>query len=300
MYRENRRLDAPELDAFHRHVEVRSKSLRVGWHVGRNVASDYALVQRAIPFLRRMSRPQLSIVLEGHGRFDEEDRHVWVEAGSIVASDQRLGGTEAYAGATSSILILEWDPIWMGAPLEGGVQLVRLDARDRARLGAVAAGLESATPARATAKLVELVRSLGIALEPVDERELLDVASEHDQRLGTAISKELSRLDAHPSIEDVVDCVGWSSRHVNRRFATLAGTYGLPFESWRTLLHFTRIFAATRLLSAGATTERVARRTGFRSPTALCHAFAKAQLPSPGVLARSARCDVLDTWTAFG
>jgi transcriptional regulator GlxA family with amidase domain len=69
---------------------------------------------------------------------------------------------------------------------------------------------------------------------------------------------------------------------------------------WRGALHHMRLAHALRLISApGATTELVARHTGFRSPTALCHAFAKGGLPSPGVLARAARKDALESWTAF-
>jgi hypothetical protein len=63
-------------------------------------------------------------------------------------------------------------------------------------------------------------------------------------------------------------------------------------------LHHTRVLQALRLLAApGATTETVARLTGFRAPTALCHTFAAGGLPSPGVLARAATRDVLDRWT---
>ena len=73
--------------------------------------------------------------------------------------------------------------------------------------------------------------------------------------------------------------------------------YALLWGHWRSALHQARVLSALRLLSApGATTERVAKLAGFRSPSALCHTFAVAGLPSPGALAREARRDPLVTW----
>jgi len=95
--------------------------------------------------------------------------------------------------------------------------------------------------------------------------------------------------------------LGSNARTVHRRIERIAERYVLPWSHWRSALHHTRIVQAIRWLGApGATTELVARLTGFRSPTALCHAFAAAGLPSPGTLARAARRGPLEAWAPSG
>jgi AraC-like DNA-binding protein len=300
VFREHRRFEAPELDVLSHAVEARTTGLRVAWQVGRNIASDYALLERAMPFVHRMTRSCLTVVLEGSGRFDEAGARAWLDPGSMVVSSQREGGLEAYAGAATSMLVLEWDARVMGAAAVGRFRETRLRSRDRERLSALALALAGNEPERATLAILDVLRSIGLPFGRPSEADLADVTTASERRLSLAIGAQLSQLETHPSLEDVVGELGWTTRHINRRFAALARTYGLPWDHWRAILHQTRLLTAFRLLSApGATTELVARRTGFRSATALCHAFTKGGLPSPGVLARAARVDVLDAWSEF-
>jgi hypothetical protein len=291
------RLDAPELDAHHVQLDVRTATLRVGLQRGKNVASDYALLQRASPFLHRLSRPALTILLEGDGRFEEGARRAWLRPGDVALSDQARGGTEAYAGATCRWLVLDWDPTTMGAKLDGDFRVERLSARDRARLDRAAVALEGPDPATAVAAIVDVLRGWGLPFE----RPRADVGAlpdPDDHRLLSVVGDQLSHLRAHPALDDVTERLGWNLRRVNRRVISLADDYHLPWGRWRDALHHTRVLQALRLLAApGATTETVARLTGFRAPTALCHTFAAGGLPSPGVLARAATRDVLDRWT---
>ncbi len=264
------------------------------------MATDWALVERASPFVGALpGKTSVSIVLEGHGRFEENARRDWLSIGSIVASNQAQLGTEAYAGERTSVLVIEWHPEPYGAPAKGRFDHQRLSVRDLERARLASAGLDGPDPTSAVLELVDVLRANGLPLERFERGDLAPTTAD-EQRLARAIDAGLSRLEAFPSIEDVADELGWTTRHVNRRYGELAATLGMTASTWRGLLHHMRLVTAFRLLSVPtATTELVARRTGFRSPSALCHAFAKAGLPSPGVLARAAQRDVLDAWTAF-
>ncbi len=297
MLREVRRLDAPELHAFHEAVEVRTPYLRVGVHRGQGVASDFGVLERAMPFVHRMSRPCLTLLLEGHGRFDEGGRRLRIEPGDLAVSDQRRGGTEAYAGAFSRWIVMDWDPCIVGAPHAGALDLLRLSPLDRARLGAAAREIGSPRSAEASAEIVRVLRSVGLGFERIAPRALDQAPPLAEQELARVFGAQLSNLRAHPAFEDVVSELGWNKRLVHRRLAAIADRYALPWEHWRSALHHQRLASALRLLSApGATTELVSELTGFRAPSALCHAFAKAGLPSPGTFAQSARKNVIEAW----
>lgn len=298
MFRVLTRFEVAELQARHRSMEARAEGLRIGYHRGENVSTDYGLLDRAVG-LTPQSRSAITILLEGEGRFEERRARAWLTPGTLAISDQRARGTEAFAGPVSSYLVLEWDPRIHGAAAPSEFRTSRLDARDLERLRRLALDLEGPDPTSATLSVLAILRANGLPLAPVAAGDLADRTTAADRALTAAVQTRLSRLEAHPALEDVVADLGWTSRHVNRRLGALAKTYGVPWEHWRKSLHLARMLAALRLLSVGATTELVSRKTGFRSPAALCHAFAKAGLPSPGVLARAARSEVLDAWTRF-
>jgi AraC-like DNA-binding protein len=289
--------DVAEVAARHRSVEARAPGLRVAWLRGENVSTDYGLLNRTAPFSGALKRAAITVVLEGDGRFEERSARTYLRPGEMVVSDQRARGTEAFVGSVSSYFSLEWDPTTLGAPVGPSFALGRLPALDVARLRELAPQLAGPEPARVTLQIMALLRAAGLPLATVDEGYLADRTSEADRRLSAIVAKHLGNLEQHPAIEDVTAEIGWTARHVNRRLAALAQQYAFPWEHWRASLHHARMLAALRLASVGAPTEMIARKTGFRSPTALCHAFAKAGLPSPGVLARAAKRDVLDRWS---
>jgi AraC-like DNA-binding protein len=296
-----RRYAAPELDALHEAVDVRVPFLRVSFYRSHNVAVDYALLQQASPFLHRLRRPQLAILLAGSGRFEEGGRRAWLRGGQVVAADESKGSTEAYAGADCACLCLSWDPAVLGAPIAGGFAVETLSGRDRSRLQGAAVRLGDARPADAMTEVLSILRSLGVPFAKLEAADLAAHSADADSStLHAAVATTLSRLEQRPALEDLAATLGWNHRFVHRRLSTLAEAYSLPWRHWREALHQARLLHAMRLLSApGATTELVARLTGFRAPAALCHAFAKASLPSPGTLARVARKDVLDAWSQF-
>jgi AraC-like DNA-binding protein len=299
-----RRLHAPALEAFHEDSEVRSPALRVAIRAGRNVTTDYGLVERAFPFSHRMKRPQISIVLAGEGRAEENGRRVWIRRGTFLASDggARRRARMVYGGSVLRQVLVEWDPSVFGAPFDRELDLSTLGEEDCARLGDAASRAVGGRGSRsALVELFAILKSAGVPFDSIDESQLPEESADPVvEGLHAAIATQLSALQRYPGSIDLASMLGWNARTMHRRVAELSDAYALPWTHWRSALHSQRMMDATRLLAAkGATTEAVARLTGFRAPSALCHAFAKAGLPSPGLLARAARRDPLDTWTQF-
>jgi hypothetical protein len=266
------------------------------------VTSDFALLERAAPFIANLAprpRGEVMIVLGGQARFEEGSRRRYLVAGDVTVSDVHRGGTEAHSGDASRVLIVEWEAE-AGVRIPGDFAVGRMGARDLARLDAAAAAFRVDHSVAAIRTIFQVLRSVGFAFEPAALRELEAPADARDRAVCEACDAQLSRLETYPAVEDVADALGSNARQVNRRLRAMAMRYMLPWSHWRGALRHARMASVLRLLSVPrATTEQVARLTGFRSPTALCHAMADGGLPSPGVLARAATRDVLDAWTAF-
>jgi hypothetical protein len=301
--RDTRHLAVRELGAFHTQVDVRSTAMRVTFAEGHNVASDFALLQRAAPFVACLAprpRAELLLVLRGQGRYAEGARRGFLSEGDAALSCVLGGASLAYAGEVSRVLCIQWEPD-AGVPLPSNLTMVRFGTRDAALLSEAAASLGAAGWQSAISRMFRLLRAIGFTFAMEAVRELEAPEERRDASVRMAWNGRLSRLDSQPSIEEVARAGGTTMRQVNRTMGTMARRYALPWSHWKGTLHGVRMLQALRLLSCrGATTEVVARATGFRSPSALCHALAIGGLPSPGVLAREACRDVLERWSVFG
>jgi AraC-like DNA-binding protein len=291
-------METPELGVSFGVCDLRTPFLRIARMQSRGVITDWGLVDRAMPFVHRNNgaRVNVTIVVEGVARFEERARCAHMDRGDIVISRSDALGTEAYAGERSVALAMEWDPDVLGAPAGKTFSVDRLDERSRARIAAAAMRLEC-DGANAALEIFGILRAYGFPLMPVAAGDLADPVAADLRRLQDALSSILEALHVSPTIEDVATALGWDHRRVHRRMTALRESYRHTWAHWRDLAHRARIAQALRLLSArGATTERVARLTGFRAPTGLCHAFAELGLPSPGTLSCAARVDGLARW----
>jgi AraC-like DNA-binding protein len=295
-----RRLVAGELAASQDDLELRTPHLRIAVRTGRNVASDFALLGRAVPYMTRLRRPQLMVVIAGEGRVEEQGRRAWFSPREFLAIEGGVlyDGTVAWAGAESKVLLVEWDPAVYGASFDRRFDLAKMSETDRARLDhAATRAVSDPRDVAASAEVLDVFRALGVPFDRVDLPPAASVPPAL-QVVSASLDAHLSALDRSPAIEDLAAELGWNARRIHRSIKTLSERFGMAWSDWRSALQAHRMLAATRLLSApGATTEGVARLAGFRSPTSLCHAFANAGLPSPGALARAARDDVLRDWT---
>jgi len=298
-----RRVDVPALHASHEHAVVRTPHLRLGWFRSQRIVTDFGLLGRAMPFGHHLNRATLTILLEGQGRFEEHGVRGYLAPAQFVVSDQRRRGTEAYCGESCSYLLLEWEPGVHGAPFAHPFAIERLGPRDYARIERAARLVGGPESVRAIVEVLDVLRGVGLGIDRVDPRELeADPPEEIKplQPLFNVVSEKLSSLHELPTIEDLAQALGWNQRQIHRRMASLRETYNLSWTHWREAVHQARMLHAMRLLGVpGATTELVARLSGFRAPAALCHAFAKAGLPSPMRLARAAQRDALAEWSSF-
>lgn len=299
MLHELRRLAPRALDAEHVAVELRSPELRLAVHRGRNVSSDYALLAKASPFLASAARSSgLTLVLEGAARFDDRGKHAWLAAGDFAAVELSRPITEAHAGTRSRVLLLEWEHDVLGGRRSEVLEVHRLGRRDRERLAALATELERTPSAKVGEGILDVLRAAGLPFERLSAADLdRHPTSARDQAVADGVARSLSRLEDLPAIDEIGEALRMHTRTLHRQLDAIAEAYLLAFSHWRSALHAARVLAALRMLAApGATTEHVARLAGFRSPVALCHTFAEAGLPSPGVLAKAARRDVLASW----
>lgn len=140
-------------------------------------------------------------------------------------------------------------------------------------------------PANVLAGVRDVLRANGLPLEDLAAADLAALygATREDRALFAAALAPLNHLESKPMLADVQAALALSARQTARKLAKLGERFDIG--AWRTHLGAWRTMAACALLSRpGATTEWVAKRVGFGSPVALCHAFQRAGLPSPGTL----------------
>jgi len=123
----------------------------------------------------------------------------------------------------------------------------------------------------------------------VPGRESLDSIDRRSQIGMSAIDAVLNDLDAKPQLVDLEARLGCSRWTLNRSLHQLNRTYGLcglaGGTDWRAMRAFARLRVAGLLMTnPRATTRAIAESVGYRSPEAMCHAFANAGLPSPGAM----------------
>lgn len=299
MLLDTRRFELPALGAGHALLDVRTPHLRVARMRSRGVVTDFGLLDRAMPFAHRMERRGLTVLIEGEGRFEEGGRRRFLAPGDMVLSDLRRGGTEAYSGAPSLYLVIEWEPGVHGGVFDAPFVVERLDARTLGRVAAAGARLDGPEPAAAISEILALLRAAGAPLHPVDPRALTtEVDPAWLAPLQSALSQTFSSLQEGTAVVDLENALGWNQRQIHRRMSELARTYRFAWGHFREAAHQARLLQAMRVLGVpGATTELAARHAGFHGPSALCHAFAKVGLPSPGRLAQAARHEALGRWS---
>lgn len=287
----------PTLKASYEVVDVRMPWLRVVRRRSCGLVTDFGILNRAIPFLDRLTdRSTLSVVLSGAGRFDEPKGSTFLSVGDLAASDFSAG-TEAYSGES---LTVEWSPRLLGAAHGPGLSVTRLSALDRRRMAELAGDLDGPGRATAVIGILDLLRANGLAIGEIETGDLYCATDEARQlqRLQNVVSERLAALYEFPVIEEVSSRLGWDQRRVHRRLTRLRDRYSIVWHHWREFVHQARMLRAMQLLTIpGTATELVARLSGFRSPSALCHAFAKAALPSPRRLSTIARDGALDGWS---
>jgi transcriptional regulator GlxA family with amidase domain len=93
-----------------------------------------------------------------------------------------------------------------------------------------------------------------------------------------------------PTLQEVGELTGLSTRMVERYVQEFVGDFGLAGGSWRASTRYLRLRLAAILLTAkGATVSEVALRVGYRSADAMARAFRDAGMLPPSDVQERAR-----------
>jgi hypothetical protein len=282
----------PELDASVATTALVHSGYRVHVIRNRGVVCDDELFLPFIARVGRVSRSVLTVIVEGRARVRlPAGFERWLDAGDVVLLPEKAIVAMRQEGSPSfRSVALEWDPGTFGTTVASAPDATRLDASAMARVAAAADALESCRDVRRAsvllADLVALLGSRGAPFGRVASHDLVEPASPVAVELSRALDQVLSSLDGGPALVDLDAALGLSPRQLNRVVADFNLRYGFNSLGWRDTRNRRRLLVgATMMTAVGARTELVSRAMGYASPTSLCHAFALAGLPSPGVTA---------------
>lgn len=239
--------------------------------------------ERLLAAPMRADRSRITVLLDGELTAFVGERVHRFQPGGFVASS-RL--TLPLRAATHLTLEIDWDPGGVGGALRQEVIRGTLSPEALARAGQLSEALTT-RPLDESAAVAALVALEGDGLPFAPDRLQPELAhaSPEDQRLMDALDDALCRLEQSPDTDDLAGALGCTRRTLTRRLRRLAKHHRMyeRAEDWRTERDFYRGLVAMMFLShPDATTKSVARLLGYRFAEALCHAFRRAGLPSPG------------------
>jgi AraC-like DNA-binding protein len=231
-------------------------------------------------------RRRIVVILDGRAYV-----HAGAGSSELGPAEFRVAPQEAVSsmrneGRPYRFLAFDWheDFIVAGGPGGDG----KLGTADVERLRALADTMaDSWNEPEVLASTVErawnVLVAAGAVKDRLEARELREPVPRGLSALSRALCDVGGRMQAGPTIVDVESRLGMSRRHVARLFQDMASRYGVDGASWRQTIDLWRLRSAVALLThPDARTAQVARAVGYASPEALCHAFARAGLPSPG------------------
>lgn len=220
-------------------------------------------------------------------------RSCWLSPGDYAAGGT-VGDLYTRVEAGSLGLRLEWDDGWLVGRTSptlasGSLSLLAL-RRVQTLLARPSESMWGDEPARTLTAVLDVLRAEGLPFECASIGDVTDPAALALHSTAEAVSRCLTRLHDAPMTIDLETELSASRRTVARRLGLLATVYGTNGVGLRELRGRWRIVAASALATAeGITTEDAARACGFGSAGALCHAFARAGLPSPAHIADAVR-----------
>ena len=279
----------PEIDASVATTALVHTGYRVHVIHNRGVICDDELFLPSISRVGRVSRPVLTVIVEGRARVRlPTGFERWMEAGDLaLLPEKAVVAMRQEATPAFRSIALEWDPGTLGARAPSAPDVARLDRSAVNVVVAMADALETCRDVRRAAQLLAdlsaLLASRGAPLTAVSTADLVEPVPSAVLHLSNALDGVLSSLDGGPALVDLDGALGLSSRQLNRVVSEFNRRAGFNSLGWRDTRNRRRLLVGASLMTAArARTERVARAMGYASPTSFCHAFAQAGLPSPG------------------
>jgi hypothetical protein len=233
---------------------------------------------------------RLAVVLAGEVLAYPRGAPVLLGPGSLLIAPRWNDGRLRHLTTTSDVLFIAWRaPGPVGPPPPEGA-IARLPASTRAAVADLAGAL-AGSDARAVhdgaASTRSALRSLGLSL---DEEAVLAAARTIEPwhaRFGAALEAVLFPLSGKPMAVDLGNQLGLGGRQVVRLANEYFARFHVSVETWSEYVRGMRFSLGLFFAShPSARTESLSRALGFSSPTALCHAFQAAGLPSPQTVRR--------------
>lgn len=207
---------------------------------------------------------------------------------------------ESIGHEASLSITIDWDARWFASRAIDIAPAFRVGDRGtsalRARASELRVAIEQAWRAPASpaqgriaphvAEILALLRAEGLDVPACGAADLATTFTPEVASTSRALDRALSRTEELPMLVDVESAAGVSARTVQRWLPRVFEAWGQSSstpESFRALRTRVQLVRACLVMShAESSTERAAQVVGFSSPNALCRAFARAQLPSPG------------------
>lgn len=268
---------------------------RIVVHNSEGRISDNLLDTRAFARDGEAARPQVSVILSGSALVRQAGANVWLGPGDVLVASRRDGLLSRNDGIGEAFRCIDLEPdAELLALRSEAIVSTRVDATTRRRIEDCASNIERgdlAAARQSVATLAALLRALGLPLELdacLDDSE--EQASPWAVRVAQALDAVLSAPEQSPSLDDVGARLGVSTRQANRLVAAFNKRYAFAATGWRETRTRARLLGAMyAMTNPSATTDSVAHRFGFRSPSAFCEAMQSLGLPSPGRVAAVVR-----------
>lgn len=291
MFVSHRRTALPDDRAWLSTRAIVHHAYRVHLVDNQGIVSEDRLMLRAYDRRGAVSRPIVTVMLEGEARLEACGRAEWLGPGDVSVIEQKhlIRMRQGRHSARFRSLALEWEPGTL-APLrpEGFVVHRRLiDPRALVDASCPLPGGERAVSVvepwlRAT---LTRLRDAGLTFSP--DADLVEPIDESTRQLAAVLDHLLSDLRGRPMAVDLFDQLGLSLRQINRRVIDFNQRYGFNALGWRDALNRRRLMLGAALLTApGAAVGEVSDAVGFSSPTAFSRAMAEAGFPAPSQVAR--------------
>lgn len=247
------------------------------------VICDEHLLYPATDWTGDGARPQAEVTLEGSLRNTENGEVRWVMPGTYAIGGA-LASLYARVERDSLILSVDWALGSLGARIPRGLPTGQLATPAHKELidhaNAIIAGDVAVVP-----RVLDVLRTEGVPLDPIRSDDLPLSIDEEDRAVVAALTQAMCNLGASPMSVDLERTLARSRRHVVDSVRRVASRFGLNGSDWRSLRDRFRLNAAAVLCThANARTENVARAVGYGSARALCHALARAGLPTASAM----------------
>jgi AraC-like DNA-binding protein len=253
---------------------------------------------RFVPPAADTKRPTVCLYLLLSGSFSVHGGRCFESPAAFVLSDEQLEGAQGRRPLTFSAKGHPFSSIQVylagsdlsvtpgAAPVE-----VALDERtwEAARAAARLSEHDDDALQRAFTAFIEATAKSGV-LGPNVAVRALDPPSNAFSLLWRALRPMIERFYLSPTLQEVGDATGVSTRQVERYVQQFVAWFALVGEGWRPSTRHLRLKLAVILLSAeGASVADVAGAVGYMSSDAMGRAFRDAGLPPPTVVQEEVR-----------